>query len=207
MLTWKYTGVIYMRKLSLVIIVLLMTSSLVIGQTGSYPATPTEVVTISTELSKSGDWKGVMKYMHPEALQSFKDMIFPMMKSLAEKDTTVAGSPEAAMFGLQFDENNKLIEPSPADFMSNMMTSLVQAVPEVADALTKGQFEVVGELPEGDSLMHVVSRVTVTMGGITVKNMQVTSLKKDEGKWKMMLTGEMEGMGLQMQQLFQQMNN
>ena len=57
--------------------------------------------------------------------------------------------------------------------------------------------EVLGSVPEGDSLRHVVTRTHVGLGEITMEAMEVISFKKMGDKWGILLQGKIKGMAQQ----------
>ncbi|MGE3526670.1 MAG: hypothetical protein AB7I33_12190, partial [Gemmatimonadales bacterium] len=62
------------------------------------------------------------------------------------------------------------------------------------DSVELGAPEIIGGLAEGDSLVHVVYRMGVSAGGQAYSNVSLASLKRWQGRWKLMLSGSLDGM-------------
>ena len=56
--------------------------------------------------------------------------------------------------------------------------------------------------PEGNDVVHVVYRGTATVGEVKISKMSVMSLKADGDSWRMLLTGDIEGMAAMMKLQF-----
>jgi len=53
---------------------------------------------------------------------------------------------------------------------------------------------------EGDSLVHVVMQTKMALGNRTVDEMNVVTLKQDQGEWKLELSNKIEGIIMLIQQ-------
>jgi putative sterol carrier protein len=62
--------------------------------------------------------------------------------------------------------------------------------------------DVVGHVREGDDVVHVVYRGTTSVGNVKISKMSVMSLKADGESWRMLLTGDIEGMAAMMKLQF-----
>jgi hypothetical protein len=60
--------------------------------------------------------------------------------------------------------------------------------------LTSSEFTIIGHLPEGDTLMHTLYRIRMSMGEGEFTKTEVVSFKPYERSWRVLLTGELEGM-------------
>ncbi len=58
--------------------------------------------------------------------------------------------------------------------------------------------DVLGSIPEGDDVRHVVIRTKIAVGEMTVEEMEVVSYKETEAGWKIQLQGKIKGMAQQM---------
>ena len=57
--------------------------------------------------------------------------------------------------------------------------------------------EVLGSVPEGDSLRHVVTRTHIRMGEMTMEAMEIISFKKMGDRWGILMQGRIKGMAQQ----------
>ena len=74
--------------------------------------------------------------------------------------------------------------------------------PRLHDAFRGTTLDVIGHVPEGEDLIHVVYRGTVTQGGIKVSKMSVVSLKAKGDDWGMLLTGDIENIAVMLKRQF-----
>ena len=152
---------------------------------------------------KAGNWAGFSAFVHPEALEKFKESMWTVIEYMAEQDTTSESDAYLQMFGVE-RVDGKLIEPSSKDFFDNTFKGLSQIVPMFTEAMSSTEFEILGNVMEGDTLVHVVTRSTASVMGTTITKMEIATLKRFEDSWKMMLSAEFENLGLQFQQMMNQ---
>jgi hypothetical protein len=147
--------------------------------------------TICTEyfaaLKKDG-MTAAASYIHPDELARFKQMLMPLFRRAAAKqDHRLA----EGFFG-PGTRLEQLEAMSAADFM----TGVLRAVGEKMD-VNFGDVEVLGTVREKE-VVHVVARVTAEAGDETskvkVKTMEVVSTRPFGDGWKLLLSGELEGL-------------
>jgi hypothetical protein len=126
-------------------------------------------------------------FMHPDELRRFKEMIFPI---LAAEDAAGRHDLREAMFGANATMGDAE-SASPADFLRAFMRFVAARMSDAKPHFDR--IEVLGAIPEGD-VVHVVTRVYVGVGDLAVRQMEVVSLKPSGDDWKLMLTGQMEGL-------------
>ena len=61
---------------------------------------------------------------------------------------------------------------------------------------------VLGHVPEGTDLAHVVYRMTITVDGLKVTKMEVLSLQRTDSGWAMLLRSDIETMAAALRQRF-----
>lgn len=126
------------------------------------------------------------RFMHPEALAEFKSMLMPIY--LAE-----AAAGERQLMDLTFGKTGNvttLEQLAPADFMTGFMNLIV--VQTGSETLSFERLEVLGTIVEGDA-HHVLTRMTVGSGDISVTQFEVLSFIPFQGEWRLQLNGEMKG--------------
>ncbi len=57
--------------------------------------------------------------------------------------------------------------------------------------------EVLGSIPEGDSVRHVIARAYIAVGEISMQEMEVISFKKTGETWGILMSGKIKGMAQQ----------
>ena len=77
---------------------------------------------------------------------------------------------------------------------ADLMTALMKLVGEKLQDIQFKSVDILGSVREGE-VVHVVARIGLAgPKGMQIRQMQVVSVKPHAGGWKLMLTGELEGM-------------
>ena len=129
-------------------------------------------------------------YMHPDALKSFRKMMSEVL------DSAAASKAESEILGLFHEAKSvaALNELTDQQFFTSFLQGVTGRIPNLKDALGGAEFEILGHVKEGADVAHVVTRIKISMAGASVKKMSVISLRRDGKTWKMLLTGELEGL-------------
>jgi len=179
-----------------ILVVLAFAFSVCYGQEGAVPAqpdmtTPRGVVERSEKLLIALDFDAFAECMHPSALARFKTMMWPIFELIADKDTT-ANAAALAMFGLEKSDSG-LVDIPPGQVFANFMRGLANFLPEFKSAMESSRSEYIGEIAEGDSLVHIVARSSAAAGGTEVTEMEVVTVRRYGEEWRLELSGKMEG--------------
>ena len=158
-----------------------------------FAATPEQTATDYFSAFRRGDMAAVSMAMHPAELSKFRDMIVPVIeKGLAVEDD------RAELLGLDMllggDSVEYLWTESPEEFFTRFMNWLLKLNPMMKSSMAGARVEPIGHVMEGE-LAYVVIRMQMDMLGAQISQVSAISLKKDGEAWKLMLTGEIEGMG------------
>lgn len=150
-------------------------------------ADPEAFIVDFVDATRAGDWARVSSYMHPEALARFKSMFAP----IAALDS--AGRVLPHLFGIA---SPAAFDATSADSLyTTFMATMVSQSPELGGVLAGSTIQPIGHLlEESTGLTHVVYRMRVQSAGITITKVEVVPLKQHEGRWRAMLTGDMEGL-------------
>lgn len=149
--------------------------------------TPEQVMQRYYDTFRTGDYAANVALMHPEALQSMKETLAGLAAMPGAQE-----APEfAQMFGVSTTEEFNQLAPA-ALFERILRTQLEQ--PEMREILSNAQVNVLGHVMEGDSLAHVVYRMRMGVGEMTVDQVQVAPVKRADGEWRVLLTGSFAGM-------------
>jgi hypothetical protein len=126
----------------------------------------------------------VSRYIHPDELARFKDMLMPWVrKDASQKNEVIPG-----LFGAEATLASVEAMP-PSQFMDAFMRLAGEQLKE----LTFGDIEIVGTVREKD-LSHVVTRVAAGIKGVQIRKLTVVTAKPMGEEWKLLLSGELEGM-------------
>lgn len=126
-------------------------------------------------------------FIHPDELQRFKEMLAPLF---ADPRSPAAQGIVQAVFGPQSTVES-VAAMDPPTFMRafmNFMDGQLKAV-----NTTIGDVQVLGAVREGDTV-HLVTRSTAGAAGIQITQLEVMSLKPYQDTWKLLLSGQMEGL-------------
>jgi hypothetical protein len=149
--------------------------------------TPEQVVQRYFDTFRTADYAGNVALMHPEALASMKET----MAGLAALPGAAEDPGFNATFGVSsLAEFNQL---APAALFERILRSQLED-PEMREILSSAQTTVLGHVLEGDSVAHVVYRMRMNIGEMSMDQVQVTPLKRADGQWKVLLTGSLAGM-------------
>lgn len=149
--------------------------------------TPEQVVQQYFDTFVRGDYAANVALMHPDALTDVQEMMSGMV--------AIAGTEGEGqlreMFGVSsMEEFNRL---TPAQTFERLLRWQLEK-PEMREVLSGAQASVLGHVMEGDSLAHVVYRMRMSVGEMSVDQVQVAPVKQSNGQWRVLLTGTFAGM-------------
>lgn len=137
---------------------------------------------------KANDYLKAAELMHPEALEKFKALLLPLLDVPQEDKERGA----LALFRGAKDVAAVKKLP-PAEFFASFLGGIADSAPLIKDALGSANMSPIGSVPEGD-VLHVVCRTSVMVKGISLTKLEVVSLKRSAGNWRVLLSAELEGM-------------
>lgn len=145
---------------------------------------------------KSREFQKAATYFDSSQLTEFREMM-QFYKVLPEKSQKqfVAG-----FFGSQATIAS-VEELSNIEFFALFFDAIMKQA-ERAGTLSFDKLEIIGEVPEGESLAHVVTRNKVAIGDMSLEQMEVVTLRKNNDKWYVMLTGKFKGLPEQLKAAF-----
>jgi hypothetical protein len=126
----------------------------------------------------------VSRFLHPDELKRFKEMLLPMFR----KDATAKSEIIHGIYGAEATLTSVEAMP-PAEFMDGFM----RLAGEQLSGATFGDSDVLGTVSEKD-VVHVLARATTKVKELQVRTVTVVSTRQSGGDWKLMLTGELEGL-------------
>lgn len=153
-------------------------------------ATPEKIAQKALTALKENRLDDFVNLMHPEALKKFKKMIVPLAEAAAEEGE---GKEILTLF-TGVSDTDELKKLSNRKFFLAFYRGIVTKLPEMRQLLQGAEFETIGHVIEGKDRAHVVCRLTMSLQGVKFTKMNVLSLKRTDGGWAMLLSGEVEGM-------------
>lgn len=167
------------------------------------PTTPQEVVRAAFDAQNEFDWERYTSYQHPDGLEQYKAILWPTVEAkFADPNASV--SQVQLLLGVGVGPDGKLPDYAAADFFSNSLLQIMEAIPQFKQQIGSGETTVIGSVKENEELVHVVVRVTYSQMGQSVSQVKVATVKPFEGEWKMMLMPEMIGLANGVAQLLNQ---
>ena len=147
--------------------------------------TPEAVAGALFSRMQGGDMRGAAELFDPAALKEFHDMLGPVVEMLA--DDGAASPAIGSLFG---DASPKQLKSaSDAEFFAAMLGGILGR-----SGVKLESQQVIGSIAEGPDLRHVVTRNTASGMGLTITEMEVVSLRRVDGAWRALLSGQMKGM-------------
>ena len=130
------------------------------------------------------DWRGVAEMYDPEALKEFKVTMSPLAKedNMDIEQALGEGTTEEAIE--EMDE---------VDFFTKYLESTMALASEIGE-VEFTNLDVIGSLPEGESVRHVVIRTNSKYAGMDVEKVETLSFSRMGSGWGMMLQGKIKDM-------------
>jgi len=146
---------------------------------------PEQLTTEYFAALKKDGMAAVASYIHPDELARFKQMLLPVFQREA------ANNEHAITEGL-FGKGTRLAQ---VEAMSGLdfMTGVMRVVGEKLQDVSFDEVQVLGTVRENE-VAHVVARVSAEASELKIKTLDVISAKPFGKEWKLLLTGELEGL-------------
>lgn len=177
------------------IVVVLTAITLLSSSALADTSTPEVLAAKTSAFAKKGDWASYANLMHPEALSSLKKIFRPIAKA------DESGQVLRRLFGVQsLDRYDSMADTA---IFQALMSNLTRNFPGFADAMQSHETDVIGSVPEGKDLVHVVYRFGAKTEGMTISKTSVITFRQHNGQWRALLTGNIEGLAARLSQLSQ----
>ncbi len=181
-----------MKKTLIFVTCIMLTTSL------AFASTPETISKSYFDLLKGQQWDKISELYDPTALRDFKNMMSFMTELPDEAATQVLSQ----FFGAGTTKES-LKTMSDVKFFSSFLKGVMAQVAQVGQLDFK-KVEILGSVPEGTGLSHVVTRTTIEMGEIRLESMEIISFKKTNAGWKILLQGKIKGMAQQIKKALSQ---
>ena len=146
------------------------------------------MVDLSNQAFNNLSWAEYAELLAPQELEYFRAMVMPGI----EKMILTSQTDSINLFGTNF-HSETIQNESPADFFADIMNMTTNVSPELKATFSGMKNLSIGAVAEGDSLVHVVNRTNLNIGGQSITEMNVVTLKKIEGEWRLLLSPKVEG--------------
>jgi len=150
---------------------------------------PEAVVSAYLEAFQRTEWTTCADLMHPEALQSLKDVILETVRS-----DSSSGIPDA-LYGDGTPPETIRFAP-PAELYARMLGAVYDASPGASTVLEGFSASVIGHVREGDAQVHVVVRTNVAPNGrdrvVGLSQVEVMSVQRHADTWRLRLTPDVQ---------------
>lgn len=161
--------------------------------------TPEALVARYFERMIAQDMKTLVEDMHGAELDKFKKMLLPVF----EAGFASGDDPGILKAFTRGDTVEQVRAYSSRDFFIRFLEWMIAIRPQMSDILKQSVIQAIGHVseqtPDGE-ILHVVFRMTTRTAGMTISKLSVMSLRREGQDWKLMLTGEIEGMAQALQQ-------
>lgn len=154
--------------------------------------TPSELTTSYFTLLQKEDYKTAAAYFENRTLTEFRAMM-GFLKELPEK---LSADVYPQFFG-EGQTKETVAAMSDLDFFAHFLSGVMGQAKAFGDVILDN-LEVLGEVPEGKDVIHVLTRSRAKMGEMEIEGMEVISFRRVDGKWKALLSGKMKGMAVQL---------
>lgn len=154
-----------------------------------------DMVQKSNDLMNQLDWGGYASLIDPISLEKFRNTLLPGIQALAmatQADTV-------NLFGKVF-KVEELQNAQSDSFFVKIMTLASELAPELKSTFETMKNENIGAIAESDSLIHIVARTQMFVGGRQIDELNVASCRLVGGDWKVVLSPKVEGIAIMMRQ-------
>ena len=143
------------------------------------------------------DWAGYAAQIDQDGVNRFRAMLMPGI----EKMVLASQTDSVNLFGKNF--NSQEIQSLDGNqFFVEIMTMVSEVSPEIKTTFSNMTNETLGAIAEGDSLVHMVVRTKMMIGPRPVDEMNIQSIIKSDGEWKLVMSSKMEGIALMLANAF-----
>jgi hypothetical protein len=148
---------------------------------------PEPVVKKSLAALKEERFDDFAKAMHPDELKRLKKSL------IAAAETAAKDGREKAFLRLMKAKSvGDLKDLSDEQFFATFCAGLFRIDTSMKKALGEAEAELIGNVPEGKDVAHVVCRLKMKIEGVSTTQMQVVSVKKSDSGWRLLFPSQIE---------------
>jgi len=155
-----------------------------------FPAgSPEDVYLKSAEAIKQGNLQEYAKAIYPEDLKRLQTLLLSFIELATKR-----GEPEQGALrlfvGVKSIEELKSLAPAP--FYAALFSRATKASGDLSEALAKNKTMVIGRVDEGNDTTFLIYRTSFGVQAGEPDRVRAIALRRVDGKWKVMLDGEIE---------------
>ncbi len=148
---------------------------------------PEAVIEVYAGAMRGGQFQKAAEVMDPEGLEWMRATVIQFVEGVDPSEQKEV----LRVFG-GVDDMAALRKLSPAAFFGSFFGAVVSANPEMIEAMGSARMVPIGSVPEGE-VVHVVCRTSVDVSGLKVSKVEVVSLKRVDGRWRVLIPESMKG--------------
>ncbi len=154
-------------------------------------ATPEVVAKRQIEAMRQLNWELVARYTHPKALSQMQSLFIPVaIAGSAAKNNPAAEEMMRIVFaGKTADQLSSM---SPSAFFEIVMQGISGATPDFKNAMSGMEVQILGSVKEGENQVHIVYRLSRTLGDGVATKIAITTVERDGEQWKALLNTDLE---------------
>ncbi|MBK7714011.1 MAG: hypothetical protein IPI38_01050 [Gemmatimonadetes bacterium] len=156
--------------------------------------TPEAAASAFAATLRTSDWRGAARLMHPTALRQLRDLF-----SFALNDADDAAIREQ-IFGVSSPAEAAAL-PDTILFANFLHAVTTQGGPELLQALGTAEVTPLGHLMQGPDTALVVSRMTMSVQGVSLTSYEVMLFRRERGAWLGLLKADMANMAAMLKQM------
>lgn len=137
-------------------------------------------------------------YMHPEALDQFKNILSAVANLAKEKKS----EKQFLSFFYNITSSDQLSKLSSKDFFVAFYQGLIAQNPLITQTLQGAVVVPLGHVKDGEDLAHVVYRITMKLENVETQKISVITLKRYQTTWRVLLTSDIETLASNLKQIF-----
>jgi hypothetical protein len=148
------------------------------------PGTPEAAAQQYVDALRAGDYGRVAGLTHPDAMRQFK----AAMSAMVAMDSS--GEALSALFSVRTRAEFDALPPQ--EVFARMMKQVVETRPGFGALMSSMTADILGHVTENSDTAHVVYRMHMSSGGVSVAKMDVISMQRSGGQWLALLSGDLQ---------------
>ena len=141
------------------------------------------------------DWAGYAALVHPQGLERFRAQIMPGI----ERMIIATDGDSVNLFGKNFHAQ-EFQSKTPAEFFDLIMTMVVEVSPDIKTTFANMTNKSLGGVMDADTMVHIVMKTHMDIGGRPVDEMNVQSVINVDGDWKLVMSPKIDGIAMMLAQ-------
>lgn len=137
---------------------------------------------------KVSDYKAAASFYDRGALKEFRQM----MSFIDDLPPKTSASVYQQLFGAKATKAS-VGQMNNVDYFAAFLEAIMTRA-QAQSPISFDNLQIIGEVNEGASKVHVVTRNKVSAGQLKVEAMEVISLKKNGKRWRILMSGQIKGM-------------